>query len=367
MVKVTSIQVFFEILKAGLWGGSNSDTRIDGTSDWQVVYRLATEQSVLGLVLAGLEYSDVKPPKELLLQWIGEVQVIEQRNKAMNAFIEKLIGKLREHEVYTLIVKGQGVAQCYERPLWRTCGDVDLLLSTDNYNAAKDVLIPLATSVEEEDEERKHLGLVIDDWVVELHGTLHTRQLSRVNKVVDEAQDSVLYGGKVRSWMNGKTQVFLPAPDEDVVFVFSHIIQHFFGGGIGLRQICDWCRLLFCYREKLDLRLLESRIKRMGMMTEWRAFTAVAVDWLGMPVEAMPLYDSSERWKWKADKILGFILETGNFGHNRDQSFRKRSAIASKIGSLLRYTQDTVHHMSIFPKDSMMVWGKMVTRGLKGE
>lgn len=367
MVKETSTQVFFEILKAGLWGEGNSDMRIDGTTDWREVYRLATEQSVLGLVLAGLEHSDVKPPKELLLQWIGEVQVIEQRNKAMNAFIEKLIGKLREHEVYTLIVKGQGVAQCYERPLWRACGDVDLLLSTDNYNAAKDVLIPLATSVEEEDEKRKHLGLVIEDWVVELHGTLHTRQLSRVNRVVDEAQDSVFYGGKVRSWLNGQTQVFLPAPDEDVVFVFSHIIQHFFGGGIGMRQICDWCRLLFCYRDKLDLRLLELRIRRMGMMTEWKAFAALAVDRLGMPVEAMPLYDSSERWKRKADKILGFILETGNFGHNRDQSFRKKSAIVSKLGSLMRYTQDTVHHITIFPLDSMRVLGRMVIRGMKGE
>lgn len=73
----------------------------------------------------------------MLLQWIGEVQVIEQRNKEMNAFVADLIEKLRKVDIYSLLVKGQGVAQCYEKPLWRSCGDVDLFLSDANYKKAK--------------------------------------------------------------------------------------------------------------------------------------------------------------------------------------------------------------------------------------
>ena len=79
MIKDHNIQAFFALLQAGLWSDGNPDIRIDGTPDWQEVYRLATEQSVLGLILAGLEHSAVKPPQMLLLQWIGEVQMIEQR------------------------------------------------------------------------------------------------------------------------------------------------------------------------------------------------------------------------------------------------------------------------------------------------
>ena len=62
--------------------------------DWDEVYQLAEEQSVVGIVLAGIETSKVKPPQELLLQWIGEVQILEQQNKAMNGFIAELIEKL---------------------------------------------------------------------------------------------------------------------------------------------------------------------------------------------------------------------------------------------------------------------------------
>lgn len=84
---------------------------------------------MLGLVLAGLERSDVKPPKPVLLQWIGEVQMLEQRNQAMNYFIGVVVEKMREAGIETLLLKGQGVAQCYVRPLWRSCGDVDFLFA----------------------------------------------------------------------------------------------------------------------------------------------------------------------------------------------------------------------------------------------
>ena len=91
-----STQSFFALVRTGLWSDVNLDLWIEGTTDWQEVHRLATEQSVLGLVLAGLEHSDMKPHQALLLQWIGEVQLIEQRNKEMNGFIAELIEKLRK-------------------------------------------------------------------------------------------------------------------------------------------------------------------------------------------------------------------------------------------------------------------------------
>lgn len=354
--------VFFELLRAGLWGVRNPDEWIDETTGWQGVYLLATEQSALGLILAGLEHSDVKPPKELLLQWIGEVQAIEHRNKAMNAFVASLIERLRAEDVYTILVKGQGIAQCYERPLWRACGDVDLFLSEENYQKAVHVLSPLATKVEEENSYRKHLAMTIDGWSVELHGTLRSGLWNRLDREIDNVQNEVFLGGAVRSWMNGNTQVLLPRADEDVVFVFSHILQHFFMEGIGLRQICDWCRLMWNYRDTLNLVLLESRIRKAGVMTEWKAFGSLAVEYLGMPVEAMPLYSDDKKWFRKADKVMGFILETGNFGHNRDYSYyQKYPYVVFKAISLWRHIKDFGRYFVIFPLDAIKVtWRRMV-------
>lgn len=358
-------QAFLALVRVGLW---EKDVRLLPHQDieWQEVYQLASEQSVLGLVLAGLEHSDVKPPKEFLLQWIGEAQQIEQRNKAMNGFIADLIDRLRKEDVYCLLVKGQGVAQCYEKPLWRACGDVDLLLSEGNYAIAKDILIPFSSSVEAESIKAKHIGMTIKSWVVELHGTLRSCCLKKMDRVIDDVQKDVFYGGNVRSWRNGQTQVFLPSFNNDVFFVFTHIIKHFFREGVGLRQVCDWCRLLFTCRETLDLELLERRLSKAGVMTEWKAFAAFAVNYLGMSVDAMPLYSSEKKWLRKAEKINAYIMSVGNFGHNRENIYKNSNYFNRKAKAFGRRIGDATNHLFIFPFDSIKVFFRTLYYGLIG-
>ena len=343
-------QIFLELLQGGLWG---KEVRLlpFGEIDYAAILKLAEEQSVVGLVAAGLEHvKDVKVPQEWALQFAGQTLQLEQRNKAMNAFVAKLIEDLRKADVYCLLVKGQGVAQCYEKPLWRASGDVDLLLSKDNYEKAKACLTPQAGQVEEEDEEKMHLGLTIDGWLVELHGTLYTCFSKKINRLIDSVQHSIFCGGEVRSWDNGGTVVYLPSADNDVILVFTHILEHFFIEGVGIRQICDWCRLLYCYREKLDLRVLESRIRKVGLMKEWKAFASLAVDWLGMPKEAMPFYD--ERFSQKGVGVLKLVMEAGNFGHNKDLSYRIRyKGTTYKVVSLWRRMKDFVRFIPLFPLD----------------
>lgn len=361
-------EAFFALLRAGLWPEAEKQISLDDPVDWDEIYRLASEQSVLGLVLAGIDClpNDQRPPKVELLQWIGEIQLLEQQNKEMNVFIGGLVDKMRSVGIYTLLIKGQGIAQCYEHPLWRSCGDVDFFLSDDNYVKAKEYLIPLSSSVEQEGELSKHLGLTIDSWIVELHGTLRSSLSSRVNRTLDEVQDDVFCGGNVRSWMNGDTQVFLLGVDCDVVYVFAHFLSHFYKGGVGLRQICDWCRLLWKHKDKIKLTTLEKRLQRMGLMTEWKAFGTFAVDYLGMPAEAMPFYSSDRKWKRKAALITSFLIKVGNFGHNRDNSFyEKYPYLLRKTISFVRVCLDLVHHARIFPVDSFRFFPSMVLNGVK--
>ena len=353
-----SQQAFFELVRAGLWEKEARLSQFENI-DYAAILQLAEEQSVVGLVTAGLEHvSDVKVQQEWLLQFVGETLQIEQQNKDMNAFVASLIEKLRKEDVYAILVKGQGIAQCYEKPLWRASGDVDLLLSDTNYEKAKEVLLPLATAVESEYTSSKHLGMTKKGGdVVELHGTMHSRLSRRIDKVIDEAQKDVFYGGNVRSWNNGGTMVFLPVPDDDVIFVFTHILHHYYIEGIGLRQICDWCRLLYTYKDSLNHGLLESRIKKAGLMSEWKAFAALAVEWLGMPIDAMPLYSSDEKWSSKAERIVEFVLECGNFGHNREVA-------TGKINSAWYKMRDFARHSLVFPLDSVKFFCHFMVDGL---
>lgn len=358
-------QAFLALVKAGLW---EKEVRLSEFKnvDYNEVYRLAEEQSVVGLVAAGLEHIvDVKPTKEIALQFAGQTLQLEQHNQAMNFFVAKLIDKMRYAGIYTILVKGQGVAQCYEKPLWRSCGDVDLFLSDSNYERAKELLIPLASFVEPEGEYKKHLGLTIKSWIVELHGSLRCGLSAKMDKGIDEIQNAVFYGGDVRSWMNGNTQVFLPGADSDVLFIFTHFLKHFYTGGLGLRQICDWTRLLWTYKDSLNRELLESRLRKVGLMTEWKAFGAFAVDYLGMPAEAIPLYSSTRKWKRKAKRICKFVMEVGNMGHNRDRSHFGKPYLMRKIYSFGRRCGDLMRHARIFPLDSLRFFPSIMIQGVK--
>ena len=312
-------QAFLELVRAGLW---EKEARLSqfGDIDYAEVMRLAQEQVFVGLVAAGFEHVvDVKIPQVWALQFAGQTIQIEQRNQAMNQFIANLVAKMREADIYTLLVKGQGIAQCYERPQWRASGDVDLFLSLENFEKAKNFLSPLSSGNKPECNYSKELGYYIDSWSVELHGTQRTGLSSRVDAEIDAVQRDLFYGGNVRSWNNGGTTVFLPAADEDVFLVFTHFVKHFYKeGGVTIRQVCDWCRLLWTYKDSIDSKLLERRVKRTGLISEWKAFGMLAVNYLGMPIEAMPLYSKDEKWSRKAEKIVDFILKGGEWQKFKD-------------------------------------------------
>lgn len=313
-----NIYSFLSLVQSGLW---EKEARLSpfGKVDFEEIMHLAEEQSVVGLVTAGLEYVvDAKVPQEWVLQFIGTSLQIEQRNTAMNSFIAEMIANMRQKGIYTLLVKGQGIAQCYERPLWRASGDVDLLLSHENYEKAKEFLLPLSSSQKREEQYSKHLGLSIGEWYVEIHGSLRSGLSESVDREIDAVQRRIFYDGKERSWVNGETRVFLPAATEDVFLVFTHFIKHFYKEGLGLRQVCDWIRLLWTYRSQINVTQLEEWLRKSGLMSEWRGFAALAVNWLGMPKEVMPMYSPEKKWKKKGDKIVDFILKGYSGNKYRD-------------------------------------------------
>lgn len=358
--------MFFALVRGGLW---EQEVQLlpYGIVDYEPLRQLAEEQSVVGLVAAGLGHvEDIKIPKADVLQFIGQTLQLEQRNQAMNYFIGVTVEKMREAGIYSLIVKGQGVAQCYERPNWRSCGDVDFFFDADNYEKAKDYLTPLASYVHPEEKVKKHLAMTIDPWEVELHGLMPTEISERINKGVCEVQRDIFENGGVRVWRNDGVDVYLPSPDNDIIIVFTHFLQHFFIGGVGLRQICDWCRLLWTYRDEIDRDLLEKRLHEMGILSEWTAFGALAVDYLAMPEEAMPFYTKSTSWTRKAQQICRVVLDAGNFGHNKDNSYRSRyPKLVEKSITFLRRLGEFVRLSMIFPQDAPRFFWTYVSKRVK--
>lgn len=309
---------------------------------------------------------DRKIAKAEALPFLKRVFTTENRNASMNAFINDLIRRLDDAGISALLVKGQGVAQCYERPQWRSSGDVDLLFSDADFEKVKAFLRPLVKYFDPDNDFTRHISTSLNSFEVELHADQHPGLSYRIDAEMDRIQDRCLSGGEVRIWDNEGTPVKLPAPDNDILFIFTHILKHFYKGGIGLRQLCDLCRLLWTYRDSIDRTLLGERLGKMGLMTEWKAFGHYCVSYLGMPEEWMPFYDASGRWARKTRRINRFILDVGSFGMNRDSSYyQKYPFLIRKTISLFRRLSDLLRHGTIFPLNSLRFLPRTIFGGLE--
>lgn len=358
-------QAFITVVQGGLWEKDIWLPQLDEV-DFKDIYRFAQEQSVVGLATAGIErLSDIKFPQSLALQFVSDTLQLEQRNKAMNVFVKGLFEKLYKQGVCAILVKGQGIAQCYERPLWRASGDVDLFLSREDYIKAKELLLPLATMVDGEEKDRLHISMTIENWEVELHGTLHCGLSKRVDSCLDNIQQFIFEKEKVRTWQNEGISIRIPDVNEDVIIIFTHILQHFFNEGIGLRQICDWMRFLWVNEGALDKSLLERRLEGMGLVPEWKSFAAYAVDYLGMPDCKMPLYDNDVRWKRKAEYVNDYIMKVGNFGRNIINFKTAQMTLLRKLNTAIKMGRHTLQHVRVFPRTSLTACLHQINTGLR--
>ncbi len=72
----------------------------------------------------------------------------------------------------------------------------------------------------------------------------------------------------------------------------------------------------------------------------------------------MPLYSSDKKWSKKAERIMEFVLESGNFGHNRKPA-------SGKLNSAWNKMRDFARHTRIFPWDSLKFFFHFVGDGIK--
>ena len=139
---MTDIQkVFLLLIRLGLWekkqgGLSQDDIRLlekMKDEEWDAVMDLANLQTSMGIVTDALTFlpAELRPSKKIYLNAISQTSDIEDANKRMNDFALVLMEKLKQKDVNSRLLKGQGVAMCYLRPFHRQSGDIDLLILDD--------------------------------------------------------------------------------------------------------------------------------------------------------------------------------------------------------------------------------------------
>ncbi len=398
-----TVRLFFKLLRFGLWGSSEDVSEAERKSesivpeggeikalnltedlDWKQLYRLACEQTVAGYVAVGLEQyvaemkqnqSDRNASRptvpENVIQAFKKIKFsIGLSNYRMNDFLANLIKELEEVGIEPLLLKGQGVAQNYLSPEVRQAGDIDLLLHREDYEKAKMLLIPKADNLEIEASSSKHLGMHFGNIEVELHGTVHGNFGSKFNTYLDKKQDELFIKKNFRHWCYNGVEISMPSADFDALFIFIHFLKHFYFGGLGLRQICDWTMFLHKNLQHIDRAELENDIKKLGVLREWQTFGCFAVKYLGLPEEEMPMYNS--KYTKNSDRIRDFLIASGNFGNSRGyRDYSKDCYIVRKVKSLFIKGGYIINFLPVFHGNAIRFFFTFLSTGFssaaKGE
>ena len=105
----------------------------------------------------------------------------------------------------------------------------------------------------------------------------------------------------------------------------------------------------------------------MGLMSEWKAFYNLASRYLGMPDLDSKFMFHDSKFDKKADRIIELVLECGNFGHNKDLSYRSRySGLTYKIVAAWRRLKDFASLIPVFPLDAPRFYVTYVMGKVKG-
>lgn len=355
------MEILYALIRSGLWSRPEA---LPEAGDWEKTRLVAEAQTVGGVVADGIGQNlamlKATLPKMSMKLLSALVMGTEQVNLRMNAFLRSLFPRLEQAGIPVVVVKGQGVAQYYPEPLHRQAGDIDLVVSREDFPRAEQWLTAASDKAFDKEESRLHEAFSFGDVTVELHGSLDTGISGQVDRFLAGFQQEMLSSGHDLLWNE------IPVPDgyHQTLYVFVHLLQHFFQSGVGLRQLCDWAVLLHRHAGRMDTGRLERDLRAMGLLREWQVLGAFVVDRLGLPREEMPLYVPAR--KGKMERISQYVMRVGNMGKNIDRSYYGKDRFwIRKAKSLWLMVRDFLEQVWILPEGAWTALGCRLRTSLR--
>lgn len=354
-------ELFFRLLRFAL--GTETDCPKMHLSEWRVMFQIAKKQAITGFIGSALKNigGDVLIEKDaksqdaftdLIMDWMGEVVKTARRyHKVNNDVIDEFL-KLESKGLQCCLLKGQGNAFMYPNHDSRTSGDIDVWVRfKDTVNTDGNIrkIIRMAKEVQPNSKASYHHIDIpdINCTPVEAHyrpqflfSYWHNKHLQEYfNKHSDEQLDNkVKFGDK---------EISVPTPEFNIVFQLSHIYNHLFHEGIGLRQIIDYYYVLKAYDSLSNKSSIDwdKQLNYLGLHNIAGAIMWILINEFGMP-KSWAIVSSD---KGRGTFVLNEILQGGNFGKSDKRYHFSNSA----FGKNLQRLQRDCRLLSYFPSEAL--------------
>lgn len=334
-----------ELTRCALSGSKLNIALFEQGVEWAKVLQLAKEQTILGVISTSIEKLPLplQPTRNEMLRLHQMVSLNRAYHKHQIEVLAKLLELVKRAGVERpVLLKGLGVGMNYPDPTLRQCGDIDLYIGEKHYFKVWDLVCAEFGCKRVESPLGHHFNFEFMETHIEIHRYVNSpKSIAFRNQEFIQWSASQLEGEELREVSIDGVSVLLPSYNFDLIFIFYHTWRHFFMGGVGLRQVCDWTCYVDAFADKLDIEELRSVIKHFQLHPVVSIFATIAVQELGVAPEKFSNYASTTKGNY--DKVLNKIWSGGNFGfyRKRHNSYSK-TIFERKCHSLWWHIQNMV-------------------------
>lgn len=275
--------------------------------DWHKLILFANQQSIVGLcfdVFEKFKGHELLPQRNLRMQWIGNVMVLEKVYNKQKAIIKKLSTHFSDYGLKMVLMKGYGLSRLYPIPAHRGIGDLDVYFCGKGQYA--DTLIK-EMGIEVKQNEEKHSVYDYDGVHVENHASIICEQehpsLLKVENFLKNELNSNVY-------LDAETGCWLPSTMFNAVFLPLHFAGHFVYGGANLRQIVDYALIVRNAKENLSFNFIDWEIVKnlaaeAGYFDFLCCLNSICIEYIGISADCFPNWPKNETME---KRILNEVL-----------------------------------------------------------
>ena len=306
-----NIQTLLKLLRfANAQASTVSDTVLPSNIDWRTVYGIAVHQGVSAILLdaIGRLPAEARPPKPVLMQWIGQTTMMERMYAKHRERIVELADFYKQHGIKMLLLKGYGCSLCYTKPEHRPTGDIDVFLFGRQDEA--DILVEKQQGIKVHREYHKHSTFNYCGVEVENHAKFIDDVSHKSNIRFEQILMSVLDNEECLP--SPIDNVLLPSPTFNALFLLRHTGEHFASNEITLRHVLDVGTFFQRYHSKIDWALVFKVYKEERMLRFFNAIATICVEYLGIDAACFASDDKQYTYQSDitlADRILSDIFE----------------------------------------------------------
>ena len=373
------MQKFFQLLRYSI-GASEEVPDITSEEEWNEIYEMAAMQSVSAVLFYGVQKGDMRPPFQLLMDWVAAAGQIEEQNRTVNRVAVKFLAQLRQDGFEGCILKGQGNNLLYPNVYSRMSGDVDVWVRKVERNEelgmrneglgvrnegeesleflGEPSVLKIRLRVESIEENVREVIRYVKERNPKARAVYHHIDYGEFDEVEVEMHyrpsfmNNLIHNGRMQKWFEEVAdeqfshevelpdevgKVCVPTNAFNRIYQMSHLSRHLFHEGIGLRQILDYFFLLKGEKNNqfrvervegkdgLGLRVesLEKMLRSLGLWKFAGAVMWVLHEVLGLEEEYLiaPMDERLGR------VLLSEIMRGGNFGQYDEQNIKADSPL----------------------------------------